>query len=94
MSGFASTKEIIMKKIFITAATLGLALSLPLTASAQGRHDEKPHASTKPTATSSQQARVAATGGRHDSGATTHGVKRPAAQKASTSSEDAGKAQQ
>ena len=84
-----------MKKLFIiTAATLGLALALPLTASAQGRHDEKPHASTKPVATSSQQARVASTGGRHDSGATTHGMRRPAAPKASTSSEGAGKEQQ
>lgn len=84
-----------MKKLFIiTAATLGLALALPLTASAQGRHDEKPHASTKPVATAPQQARVAATGGRHDSGATTHGVKRPAARKAPASPEGSGKEQQ
>ena len=83
-----------MKKLFITVATLSLALVLPLSASAQARHDEKPHASTKPAATSSQQARVASTGGRHDSGATTHGVKRPAVRKDSTSSETVGKEQQ
>jgi hypothetical protein len=83
-----------MRKHLIAAATLGLALALPLTASAQGRHDEKPHGLTKPVATAPHEARVAATGGRHDSGVTTHGVKKRAVSKDRTSTDDAGKEKQ
>ena len=81
-------------KTLLTAATLGLTLALSSTAFAQGRHDEKPHASTKPAATSPDQPRIAATGGRHDSGMTTHGVKKRAAPKDATASDVAGKEKQ
>jgi hypothetical protein len=80
-----------MKTLLIAAATLGLVLALPLSASAQGRHDEKPHASAKPAATSPDQPRIAGTGGRHDSGVTTHGMKKRAAPKDATASDGAGK---
>jgi hypothetical protein len=81
-----------MKTLLIAAASLGLALALP--ASAQGRHDEKPHASTKPAATSPEQPRVAATGGRHDSGVTTHGMKKRPAPRDAAASDAAGKEKQ
>ena len=68
-------------KNHLIAATLGLAFVLPFAATAQGRHDEKPHGMTRPAATAPEQPRVAATGGRHDSGLTTHGVKKRAAPK-------------
>jgi hypothetical protein len=83
-----------MRTFLIAAASLGLALALPLTASAQGRHDEKPHGSVKPAATSPEQPRVAATGGRHDSGVTTHGMKKRAVPRDATASDAAGKEKQ
>ena len=79
-----------MKTYLIAAATLGLALALPFNASSQARHDEKPHASTKPAATSTEP-RIAATGGRHDSGTTTHGMRRRAVAKDPASTDDSGK---
>ena len=66
-----------MKKHLIAAATLALAASLPIAASAQGRHDEKPHGVMTSSVTAQQDKdRPAATGGRHDSGGTTHGMKK------------------
>jgi hypothetical protein len=60
-----------MKSLLVKTTVLAVALALPIAAYSQGRHDEKPHASQKPAETST--ARPAATGGRHDSGVTTHG---------------------
>ena len=54
----------------LKAAMLIAALTLSTAAYSQGRHDEKPHGSTKPAAEATDKA--PATGGRHDSGPTTH----------------------
>jgi hypothetical protein len=42
-----------MKRAYLIAVVLAFAASLSGTVFAQGRHDEKPHGSTKPSATSS-----------------------------------------
>ena len=67
-----------MNRTLITAAALSTALALSTVAFAQGRHDEKPHGA-KPAAESKDKA--PATGGRHDSGPTTHGSIKKAATK-------------
>ena len=60
-----------MQRHNIKAAVFVVALTLSTGAYAQGRHDEKPHGSAKPAAESTDKA-APATGGRHDSGSTTH----------------------
>ena len=59
-----------MHRNLVKTATFVAALALTGAAYSQGRHDEKPHGSAKPAAESTDT--VPATGGRHDSGATTH----------------------
>ena len=54
----------------VKTATLVAALALSAATYSQGRHDEKPHGSAKPAAETTDKA--PATGGRHDSGSTTH----------------------
>ena len=68
-----------MNRIMITAGALSAALALATVAYSQGRHDEKPHG-TKPATTESTD-KAPATGGRHDSGPTTHGPAKKAATK-------------
>jgi hypothetical protein len=58
----------------LVALVLGAAVAM--TAAAQGRHDEKPHGSTKP-ATGQSEASGPSTGGRHDE--RPHGTKKKAA---------------
>ena len=59
-----------MNKTLLTTSAICAALALSTVAYSQGRHDEKPHGA-KPAAESTDKA--TATGGRHDSGPTTHG---------------------
>lgn len=54
-----------MKRSLLTAAIFALTAAFAIASFAQGRHDEKPHGSTKPAAEKSQAARQAI-GGRHD----------------------------
>ena len=68
-----------MKSTLLKTIALAVVLALPLGAYSQGRHDEKPHASQKSSETS--EAKGMATGGRHDSGATTHGAPKAAKKK-------------
>lgn len=70
-----------MKRYLVAVAVLAFASALPVTAAAQGRHDEKPHGVTKAAPKSPDQSRAAATGGRHDEGGSTHGKKKTAAKK-------------
>lgn len=55
-----------MKRTVIATAILVFGTTLATAAYAQGRHDEKPHGSTKPS--TSVTTGVPATGGRHDEG--------------------------
>lgn len=82
----------------ITTATIAviLGMGLALSAAAQGRHDEKPHGSTKPSVSSTEGlAPIPVAGGRHDE--RPHGQRQPAAKTQSEKVEgaaatDAGKA--
>ncbi len=71
-----------MNKHWIAAAGLTLAVAMPLSGFAQARHDEKPHGMTQHSHEAMNRA-MPATGGRHDEGMTTHGMKRPAVKKES-----------
>ena len=68
-----------MKRNLTKAALLSAALTLSVAAYSQGRHDEKPHGSAKPATETTDKA--PATGGRHDSGPTTHGPAKQASAK-------------
>lgn len=62
-----------MKRV-VTALVSVVAMAILATPSfAQGRHDEKPHGSSKPSTAASESP---ASAGRHDEGATTHGKKK------------------
>jgi hypothetical protein len=69
-----------MKRASIAALVLVFGTALATTAFAQGRHDEKPHGSTKPSAESTEGKSQPMAGGRHDE--KPHGTKKPAAKKA------------
>ena len=77
-----------MKKLVITAAALTLAIAVPVSGMAQGRHDEKPHGVTKAAPATTAQARTGSTGGRHDEGGTTHAKKKAVAKKAPSKAAD------
>jgi hypothetical protein len=64
-----------MKRAYLIAVVLAFAASLSGTVFAQGRHDEKPHGSTKPSATSSDGKYEPMPGGRHDE--KPHGPRKP-----------------
>lgn len=66
-----------MKRSIITAIALVAGTAFAVGAYAQSRHDEKPHGSGKPAASSSQQGPM--TGMRHDE--RPHGQKKPAGKK-------------
>ena len=68
-----------MKSITLSALTMILGIALSTSAFAQGRHDEKPHGSTKPAADASDKERTPNPGGRHDE--KPHGPQKPAAKK-------------
>ena len=80
-----------MHRNFVKTATFVAALALSAATYSQGRHDEKPHGSAKPAAESTEKA--PATGGRHDSGATTHAPakKAPAKKDKAADQDSAGK---
>mgnify|MGYP001318972922 CR=1 FL=1 len=68
-----------MKRTSIAAMALVIGTALATTAFAQGRHDEKPHGSTKPSASTTEEKCGPTTGGRHDE--KPHGPCKPAAKK-------------
>lgn len=68
-----------MKRTIITTVVFTFGTVLATTAFAQGRHDEKPHGSTKPSAEVAQYAPVSVSGGRHDE--RPHGPRQPAPKK-------------
>jgi hypothetical protein len=55
-----------MKRALITTAVFAFGTVLATAVFAQGRHDEKPHGSTKPSAEVVQYEPVPISGGRHD----------------------------
>jgi hypothetical protein len=59
-----------MKRALLTIAAFVLGAGLASASFAQGRHDEKPHGSSKPAA--SVTSVTPATGGRHDEGPYAH----------------------
>lgn len=75
----------VMSRHFLIAA---LSFGVATTTFAQGRHDEKPHGSTKPSATSEDTERKAspAAGGRHDE--RPHGMAKKQKPKKSSSGEE------
>jgi len=71
-----------MKRASIAAIILAFGTALAATAFAQGRHDEKPHGSTKPSAESTEGKYEPMPGGRHDE--KPHGPRKLATKKADT----------
>ena len=55
-----------MKRAFIAAIAIAAGTALATATFAQGRHDEKPHGSTKPSAQSTEGKYEPMSGGRHD----------------------------
>jgi hypothetical protein len=55
-----------MKRTTIAVVLFGLSTALAATAFAQGRHDDKPHGSAKPSASSAESKYEPMPGGRHD----------------------------
>ena len=68
-----------MKGTVITLSMAALGMALAGASLAQGRHDEKPHGSTNPSAGVTWVA--PATGGRHDEGPNAHRPRQSAAKK-------------
>ena len=69
-----------MKRTSIAAFALVLGTALAATAFAQGRHDEKPHGSSRPSAESTEGKYQPMPGGRHDE--KPHGPRKLATKKA------------
>lgn len=76
-----------MKRTLIAAIVLVSGIALASAAAAQGRHDEKPHGSTKPSAESTESKGQPMMGGRHDE--KPHGAKKKTAHKESDSTKAA-----
>jgi hypothetical protein len=68
-----------MKTTSIAAITLVTGFALATSVFAQGRHDEKPHSSSKPSASAPEDKCGPMTGGRHDE--KPHGPCKPVAKK-------------
>ncbi len=68
-----------MKRHLLAAIVTSFGIALAAAAFAQGRHDEKPHGSNKPSVDSSESYSPRMTGGRHDE--RPHGVRRTASNK-------------
>lgn len=68
-----------MKRTLIATIVLAFGTVLATASFAQGRHDEKPHGSTKPSVERTEYERVPSWGGRHDE--RPHGPRKPAATK-------------
>jgi len=71
----------------ITVAIIAILFGIG-SAAAQGRHDEKPHGSTKPSASATEGNYEPMPGGRHDE--KPHGQRKPAKKADSSASTDAG----
>ena len=68
-----------MKKLALSIGALVLGVAMASSVLGQGRHDEKPHGTTKPSAASETQYQPMP-GGRHDE--KPHGPRKPVAKKA------------
>jgi hypothetical protein len=79
-----------MKRSSIAALVLIFGTALATTAFAQGRHDEKPHGSTKPSAESTEGKSQPMAGGRHDE--RPHGTRKAVDKKAGLKKADTEKA--
>ena len=66
-----------MNRFTVHAIFIFFGATLTLPAFAQARHDEKPHGMMTTAQEAAQAKHMAANGGRHDEGATTHGYKKP-----------------
>ena len=78
-----------MKSVLISAVVFVFGIALASAAFAQGRHDEKPHGSAKPSAGSTEGKYEPMPGGRHDE--KPHGPRKPAAKKSESEKADAPK---
>lgn len=76
-----------MKRASIATVVCTFGIALASTAYAQGRHDEKPHGSTKPSVQSTDGKYEPMPGGRHDE--KPHGPRKLAAKKADAEKPDA-----
>lgn len=79
-----------MKRIAIAMTALLLGAGIATTVTAQGRHDEKPHGSTKPSASATEGNYEPMPGGRHDE--KPHGPRKPVQKAESAATTAAGKA--
>ncbi len=79
-----------MKRTIISTIVLAAATTLAAASFAQGRHDEKPHGSAKPSAQSTEGKYEPMPGGRHDE--KPHGPRKPIAKKDDTKKATATKA--
>ena len=68
-----------MKRVSIATIIFVFGTALASAALAQGRHDEKPHGSTKPSASATEGQYEPMPGGRHDE--KPHGPRKPAGKK-------------
>ena len=75
-----------MKSVTLAAFAMVMGLALSAPAFAQGRHDEKPHATGKPAAASSVKEGVVVGSGRHDE--KPHGMRKPPVKKDATKTVD------
>jgi hypothetical protein len=73
----------------ITVAIIAILVGIGL-AAAQGRHDEKPHGSTKPSVSSTEGKYEPMPGGRHDE--KPHGTRKPAQKAEAAATTEASKA--
>lgn len=71
-----------MKHAMIAISVLAFGTVFTSASIAQGRHDDKPHASTQPSADKIEYERVPVWGGRHDE--RPHGPRKPAPKKTSS----------
>ncbi len=78
-----------MKRIAIAMTALLLSAGIATTATSQGRHDEKPHGSTKPSASATEVKYEPMPGGRHDE--KPHGARKPAQKAEGAATTEAGK---
>ena len=75
-----------MKSKYLPALAMILGLAVSTAGFAQGRHDEKPHGTAKPS-TQSVDERVSTGSGRHDE--KPHGMRKPAAKKPAATKDSA-----
>ena len=81
-----------MKRAAISMIVFLFGTALASAAFAQGRHDEKPHGSSKPSVSATDTQYEPMSGGRHDE--KPHGPRKPVAKKSDSNKSDGKKSQQ